>query len=503
MSMEQRLLGHIDSRLEESRHAASSSSRAPRVFVGSHPRASQPSATAVRPSPPPADTDSLAAELDTRLPTSPSLVEVKIEPDSDIEMLPTPSPSPPPRPSRVAQAAADIDPATCRLHVRQACQVLGKEPGTLPDHAHESTRASALTSLQHFRDAGLVSDPEVKIAWPHDPSLDATQRDFTASLQQQEGPHPAPDLFAIPPPPRGGERFLQLPSRRVPRDQWYYMTQTAAEPSWGLTAPKNSVVDPKTKVPQHLILPSSQFLAQESNLRQMSHLATMTNNAAMAMSAVLFQLYEDGCWPTEPIRMPGVDEPISFQWFLSMSQLIGSSTSQLAHNSVCAAMNLQLSRREVFMNQAGNATRLISPDRDLLPVAPMDADDLFGRQASNLQERRALFDPSRQKRNYNVAARVSQPSATVSSPPPAPPPAQQQSSSSSRRHKRKRFRSSQNQAASSSQPSSSSQGQQQQSFRGNNSARGGRSGGSQSSSRSRSSSNQQRGGGSGKSKHNK
>ena len=506
--MEQRLLGHIDSRLADggpssslpSRPATEKGSRAgPRVYVGSHPRSGQVPTPPAQPSPAAGgDTDSLHTELNTELPPSPpsTFVEVKLEPDSDVEIIDTPTPPPsPPRLSRVAQAAAEIDPATCRTHVRQACQVLGKEPGTLPDHAYESTRASALTSLRHFRDAGLVTDPEVKIAWPHDDCLDKTQQDFIASLQHQDGPKPARDLFAIPPPPKGSERFLPLPSRRVPRDQWFYMSQTAAQPSWGMAAPKNSVLDPHTKTPQHYILPSSQFLAQESNLRQISHLATMTNNAAMAVSEVIFHLYEQGLWPSEPITMPGVDGPITFPWFLSLSQLIGSSTSQIAHNAVCAAMNLQLARREVFLHTAGNRTRLISPDRDLMRVAPMDADDLFGRQASDLQDRRALFDPNRHNRNYNTAARASRPSATVSAPPQAQAAAQPSSSSSSRRRRRNRSRSQQAQAPAQAPANPAPPASQQQPFRGGSSRGGGRSGGSQSSSRNRgSSSNQQRSG---------
>ena len=481
LAMETRLLGHIDHRIEAAQGPPATQTTAdiplptssgPRVFVGTHPRSSR-------------NTDEeearLQAELQTVLPDTPpmdpTLVEVKQEKDSDIEIISTPPPSPP-RPSRIAQAAAGIDQAKCRLHVRQACQVLGKAPGTLPDTAQESAHASALTSLRHFRDHGMLPTPEVKVAWPHDESLDHTQGLFTASLQQVEGSKPARDLFAIPPPPKTADRFLPLPTRKIPRDQWFYMSQTAPESTWNAKAPKDSVLDTGTLTPNHYILPSSQFLAQESNLRHLSHLATMTNNASLAVCEVLFHMFDSGLWPTEPITMPGVPEPISFEWFLSMAQLMGASTSQTAHNAVCAAMNLQLLRRDVFLNLSGAATGLSPADRERMRVAPMDSDDLFGSQAAHLSDRKALYEQfrqqPRQQRNFAVANRVGRTPGRTASPPHTPGQ-QPRSRSSSRSRRRNRQRSTASASASRPPPASPPA---QQPFRGNSSrGRGGGNGG--------------------------
>ena len=441
LAMENRLLGHIDSRLDLERgqeptttEAVEGSTTIPDPPPPSRPpRASSQASTQ-------GEDELLRVELQTLLPNSSSEgtpVVVKQEPDSDLEILSSPPPSPPPRPSPVAQAAAGIDQAMCRLHVKQACQVLGKAPGTVTDSAQQSASASAMPSLRRFREHGMLPEPEIKIAWPHDESLDDTQALFTADLQRVNGPRPARDLFSIPPPPKTGDKFLPLPTRKIPRDQWYYMSQTAPKPSWGTKAPKESALLPGHPTPAHFILPASQYLAQETNLRYLSHHAAMSNNAALAVSEVLFHMYDQGLWPTEPIRMPGVEEPIRFEWFLSMAQLMGASSSQIAHNAVCAAMNLQLARRDVFLHSAGRATGVSQADRDRLRVAPMDSEDLFGSQAAHLADRRALFEQTRPQRNYSVATRVATTPGSTASPQQSTPP---QSQSSTRRRSRSRRR---------------------------------------------------------------
>ena len=495
MDMQKKLMSQIDLKFEQERRTrGESGTPGPTVFIGSHPRSA--TATATAPSQPAGggqDSDSLHAELQTVLPTSPSSadrqeVTVKQEPDSDIEILSSSPPSPP-RPSRIAEEAATIDQASCRLHVTQACQVLGKAPGQIPDPATEATHASALTSLRHFRDQGMVPDPDVKIAWPHDDSLDRTQADYIASLQQREGSAPARDLFSLPAGSRS-DRFLPLPNRRIPRDQWFYMTQTAAEPSWSTRAPVGSNMAREHPAPSHITLPHSQVVAQESNLRTISHLATMTDNATTAISQVLFQLYDRGLWPTEPIDMPGVSDPISFTWFISMFRLLSASTSQIAHNAVAAAMNLQMARREEFTTSATYKTGISAGDRDVMRVAPMNSPDLFGTQADNLQARRDLYDRTRPQRNTETITRLVRPGTTSSPPVQSAPP---RSGSSSRKKKRKRKRS----PSRSAQQSSTSS--QQQSFRGGSSRGRANQGQPQQQPASRGRDSQRRGGGSGRS----
>ena len=437
----------IDDRFEDERRAT----------TGTAAPASAAAQTTVTASSGPED-ERLRVELQTTLPSSPSVV-VKQEPDSDVEILSSSPPSPP-QPSRIAEEAATIDQATCRQHVIQACQILGKEPGQLPDPATDATHASALTSLRHFRDQGMVPDPDIKIAWPHDDSLDRTQAEFIAALQQREGSGPARDLFSLPPLAKNKDSFLPLPNRRIPRDQWFYMTQTVADPSWAARAPTGSNMERNNPVPTHITLPHSQVVAQETNLRHLSHLATMTDNATTAISQVLFHLYDRGLWPTEPIDMPGVEEPISFTWIISMFRLLSASTSQIAHNAVAAAMNLQLARRDEFIASANYKTQISASDRDLMRVAPMNSTDLFGTQADHLQERRELYRQSRPQRNTETITRLVRPSAAAPSPPQQAP---SRRSSSAKKKKRKRRRSPSRSSTQQQPPAAS-----QSSFRGGN-----------------------------------
>ena len=287
--------------------------------------------------------------------------------------------------SAIAEAAAKIDQQMCRSHVKGACQLLKKEHGRLTDHTYESNFATGLPSATFYRDHGMVPSPEERVAWPHLDALDHTQRDNIASLQQQQGTTPAEDLFSLP-PPRSADKFLPLPAKKIKKDMWYYMSQSATDPSWSVRAPQGSIVDPGAPTPKSYSLPHSQMIAQESNLRLMSHLAGMTNMASVALGAVIFELFTQGLLPDFPIHIRGMDEPLTFEWFLSMLQLMGSSTTQLAHNAVSAAMNLQTIRREAFI--AVGRTGVSPDDRERLRVSPMDSEDLFGQQAKRVHERK-------------------------------------------------------------------------------------------------------------------
>ena len=452
LDLQQRLMNQIDARFASERapaptpdpSASPDLASGPRVFVGVHPRSSHPPSQSDSVT---GDDDSLRAELHTVLPPSPPLAEVtvKSEPDSDIEIISTP-PSTPPRPSRIAEAAAEIDQATCRLHLLQACQMLGKKPGELPNLAQEASDAAALSSTQLFRDHGMVPSPDVKVAWPHDESLDRTQEHYTAALQQREGSQPARDLFSLPPPAKGADKFLPLPSRRVPRDQWYYMTQTAHAPSWSAKAPLGSQLARSHPAPESYTLPHGQFIAQEANLRHMSHLATMTDTAATAVCRLIFTLFDRGLWPDEPITLPGVDEPVTFPWIISMFRLMGVATSQIAHNAVCAAMNMQLARRDTFLRDANYKTGISAADRELIRMAPMNSPDLFGTQASDLKERKEMYQRDRPQRQADTIARL------TGTPTAAATPAQASSSRSSSSSSRNRSRNRSRPSASASRP---------------------------------------------------
>ena len=357
------------------------------------------------------DTDAPATEeeedyLDQEDLLEPITVQIKIEPDSDVEVLDS-SPQPTPALSRVAAAAAKIDQASLRSAIKVACKIIGKEPGKLPDHAHESSSASGLSSLRYHREHGMNPSPEEKVAWPHDDALDRTQGDCTATLQHLDGPYPADDLFSIPPPPKTADKFLPLPAKKQRRDQWYYMAQTAPKSSWAVKPPVSSNVEPGIKAPTHYSVPHGQHINQEANLRHLSHLATVANNASVAVSEVLFRLFNEAGWLEEPISHPGVPEPVTMEWFIAMFGLIGNATTQMAHNAVSAAMNLQLIRRDAYIATAGNAIALSPADRDLLKVAPMNSEDLFGRQAAHLQERKDLWLQHRTNRCLTIAGRNS------------------------------------------------------------------------------------------------
>ena len=430
--MEARLLQVIAS--QRSQPAAG-----PNVFVGRHPRArsgsrDRPSTPVIgSPGPPvltpvydtdttgdpfhtdedlPYETDIPETEEDN-VPPEQELeeedfqpVRIKMELDSDVEIVDTPPPPDAPL-SRVAEAAARIDQASLRSAIRVACQLIGKEPGKLPDHAYESSSASGLSSLRYHREHGMNPSPEEKVAWPHDDALDRTQGDCTATLQHLDGPYPAEDLFAIPPPPKTADKFLPLPAKKQRRDHWYYMTQTAPRPSWAIKPPQSSSLESGTNPPSHYTMPLGQFISQETNLRHLSHLATVANNASVAVSEVLFRLFNESRWLEEPIIHPGVSEPVTMEWFIAMFGLIGNATTQMAHNSVSAAMNLQLIRRDAFLEKAGHATAISPADRVLMRVTPMNADDLFGRQAANLQDRKELWLRDRTNRCLTIAGRNS------------------------------------------------------------------------------------------------
>ena len=361
--------------------------------------------------------------------------------------------------SAIAEAAAKIDQPMCRTHVRQACQLLKTEHGKLTDHSYESNFATGLPSATFYRDHGMVSSPEERVAWPHVEALDLTQQDNTASLQRQQGTSPAEDLFSIPPPPKSGDKFLPLPAKKIKRDLWYYMSQSASKSSWSLRAPQGTIMDPGYTAPPNYSVPHSQFIAQESNLRHMSHLAAMTNMASVALGTIIFDLFKRNLLPAFPIVVPGMEEPLTFEWFLSMLQLMGSSTSQLAHNAVSAAMNLQTIRREAFI--AGGRTGVSPDDRERLKVAPMDSEDLFGRQASNIAPRRELWQregpASRSDRNAAIIVRE----VTRSAADQASRPQQSQGSSKKKKGSKKK---SGGQSASQGRPP---QAPPQQSFRSN------------------------------------
>ena len=146
------------------------------------------------------------------------------------------------------------------------------------------------------------------------------------------------------------------------------MSHSVTKPTWSPQSTQGTIMDPGYQAPSSYTMPNSQYVAQESNLRHMLHLAGMTNMASFALGTVLFDLYSRNLLLAFPIMLLGMEEPLTFEWFLSILQLIGSSMSQLAYNAVSAAMNLQTIQREAFI--AGDKSGLSPDNRERLHLGP-------------------------------------------------------------------------------------------------------------------------------------
>ena len=338
-----------------------------------------------------------------------------------------------------------------------ACNYIAKDQGVLPDASREAADATSLSLEAFFRDRGISSSPEQRVAWPHDSGLDAIQRRWTALLQQRQGADPAPDLFQLKLPKVSTDsRYVPLPPKKTKGDKVHFMTQTAANDSWLPTPPLTTQLDPQYRDPDFFGISRAQLLAHETNLRSMSHLATMTNNAVYALAIYMGHLERMGLWPHDA-PPPEDKEPMSWECIVALLRMVGSSTQQLASHSVAGAMNLQLLRRDAMLLDRRINTRLSKADESLMRVAPMDADDLFGSQALDLQARRDQCLSDRQSRMLVNAG--------ADRPPPRPQQPSQQPQQDSKNKNRKRGRGGNKPSATVSAPPQQPQQRPQQPFR--------------------------------------
>lgn len=148
---------------------------------------------------------------------------------------------------------------------------------------------------------------------------------------------------------------------------------------------------------------------------------------------------------------------MSWECIVALLRMVGSSTQQLASHSVAGAMNLQLLRRDAMLLDRRINTRLSKADESLMRVAPMDADDLFGSQALDLQARRDQCLSDRQSRMLVNAG--------ADRPPPRPQQPSQQPQQDSKNKNRKRGRGGNKPSATVSAPPQQPQQRPQQPFR--------------------------------------
>ena len=305
-----------------------------------------------------------------------------------------------------------------------------QEPTKLTDQSKESA------SVMDLGSSAIINEwsdevTEDRIAWPHNPELDSIQGRCTAQLQQRKDAAPVKDLFTLRMTSKS--KPLALPVKAGRKDPCKFMTETAAEPSFLCKPPTFADINRETfKTPDSVTMPYAQYIELEESLRTSAHLACVGDKIWGAILRNMAHVQKSDKWPQnvpDYVTPKGQSVPaLNWKEYQDMARLMSSVMKQVTTNSVAGATNMQLFRRDLVLEDpALGAMPFTKEDWAALRVAPMDADDIFGKVGADTEEIRKRRQSEREQR-MSVSTVYVQPASSASAKSKAQPSASKQQS---------------------------------------------------------------------------